>query len=304
MPAPDFEVLIAGAGPAGLSGALLLGRCRRRVLLCGVSGQRNRSSRAIHGLLGSDGTSPHAYLEAAHNELLRYPTVEARHTNVTGIEALGAGFSFKCCNGTCGTASKILLATGIVDELPSIPSIEMFYGTSVHHCLYCDGFEHHGHRVAAYGRGDKAAALALMMKHWIPDVVCCSDGVVPCDRLFTKLQKHEIPLRAEPIVGVQGYAGRLEEILFAEGTSLRCDAMFFATGSHQGSDLAERLGCRRDEKGGVITDPATEETSVPGVYVAGDVSRDVLLVAIAVAEGAKSAVAINKAFLRIDGLCE
>jgi thioredoxin reductase len=80
--------------------------------------------------------------------------------------------------------------------------------------------------------------------------------------------------------------------------------LFFSTGCHQASDLSKSLGCKRNDKGGVVIDPATEESSVPGVHVAGDVSRDVLLVAIAIAEGAQAAVAINKAFLRRDGFCE
>jgi thioredoxin reductase len=96
----------------------------------------------------------------------------------------------------------------------------------------------------------------------------------------------------------------LTKIKFKSGPDLERAGLFFSTGCHQASDLSQRLGCKRDEKGGVVTDPATEETSVPGVYVAGDVSRDVLLVSIAIAEGAKAAVAINKALLRRDGFCD
>ena len=105
-------------------------------------------------------------------------------------------------------------------------------------------------------------------------------------------------------MSLEGTAGILTRIKFKSGPDLDRAGLFFSTGCHQASDLSQRLGCKRDEKGGVVTDPATEETSVPGVYVAGDVSRDVLLVAIAIAEGAKAAVAINKAFLRRDGFCE
>ena len=106
------------------------------------------------------------------------------------------------------------------------------------------------------------------------------------------------------IRALQGVGGELTTIRFESGPDLDRAGLFFSTGCHQASDLAQRLGCRRDEKGGVVTDATTEETSVPGVYVAGDVSRDVLLVAVAVGEGAKAGVAINKAFLRRDGLCD
>jgi thioredoxin reductase len=227
-----------------------------------------------------------------------------KKTRVTGITPIGAGFQFSCADGTSGAASKILLATGIVDELPELPGIETFYGTSVHHCLYCDGFEYLGKPTAAYGKGDKGAELALMMKHWISDVVACSDGTEISSDVARKLKDHGIPLRSEPIMFLEGLEGVLTSIRFKNGPELACAGLFFSTGCHQASDLSRRLGCTRDEKGGIVTDPKTEETSVRGVYVAGDVSRDVLLVAVAIGEGAKAAVAINKACLRRDGFCD
>jgi thioredoxin reductase len=300
----DVDVLVAGGGPAGLSAALVLGRCRRSVLLCDNARQRNRLSHAIHGLLGHDGRSPSAFLEAAQSELGRYPSIRRCSTNVTAVSRSGIEFAFEYENGRRGTAKKILLATGLVDERPEIARIDEFYGVSVHHCLYCDGFEYKDRPVAAYGKGDKGADLAIMMKHWISDVVLCTDGDEVSARAADRLAAHNIPVRTDPIASLEGESRHLKRITFVRGPFLDRVAIFFATGCHQASDLSQRLGCKRDEKGGVITDPATEETSVPGVYVAGDVSRDVLLVAIAIAEGAKAAVAINKAFLRSEGLCE
>jgi thioredoxin reductase len=227
-----------------------------------------------------------------------------KKARVTGITPIGPEFQFSCDDGTSGTASKILLATGIVDEIPELPGIEALYGISVHHCLYCDGFEYLGKAVAAYGRGDKGAELAVMMKHWMSDVIVCSDGTEISAGMSRKLKDHGIPLRNEAIMSLQGSQGLLTNISFRSGPDLACAGLFFSTGCHQASSLSQRLGCKRDEKGGVLMDPKTEETSVPGIYVAGDVSRDVLLVAVAIGEGAKAAVAINKAFLRRDGLCD
>jgi thioredoxin reductase len=174
----------------------------------------------------------------------------------------------------------------------------------VHHCLYCDGFEYAGKPVAAYGKGDKGAELAIMMKHWMPDVVACSDGTEVSAKTISKLEKYKIPLRSEPIRSLEGADGELARIVFESGPELPRSGLFFSTGCHQASDLSKILGCKRNDKGGVVIDPATEETSVSGVYVAGDVSRDVLLVAVAIAEGAQAAVAINKAFPLRDGFCE
>jgi thioredoxin reductase len=300
----QVEVLIAGGGPAGLSAALILGRCQRNVLLCDDNRQRNRASHAIHGLLGREGLAPSAFINEARRDLDRYKSVEMKETRVTEITPVEVGFQFRCADGTAGTASKILLATGIRDELPELPDIEAFYGISIHHCLYCDGFEYIGKPVAAYGKGDKGAELAIMMKHWMADIIACSDGTEVSTDVARKLRDHRIPLRIEPIVALQGAEGFLTKIRFKSGPDLERASLFFSTGCHQASDFSQRLGCKRDNKGGVVTDPATEETSVPGVYVAGDVSRDVLLVAVAIGEGAKSAVAINKALLRRDGFCD
>jgi thioredoxin reductase len=227
-----------------------------------------------------------------------------RGTRVTDITPVGDGFEYVCADGTNGSASKVLLATGLVDELPELAGIEPLYGVSVHHCLYCDGFEYAGMPVAAFGKGDKGGELAIMMKHWISDVVACNDGTEVSAQTMRKLKEHNIPLRSEPIQSLEGSDGKLTKIVFASGPELARAGLFFSTGCHQASDLSKRLGCKRGPKGGVVTDPDTEETSVPGVYVAGDVSRDVLLVAVAIAEGAQAAVAINKAFLRRDGFCD
>ena len=235
-----FEVLVVGGGPAGLSAALILGRCHRKVLLCDEGRQRNLSSHAIHGLLGREGRSPSDFLDEALEELSRYKSVSVRGTGVTDIIPAGDNFEFICGDGTTGTASKILLATGLVDELPELTGIEALYGVSVHHCLYCDGFEYAGRPVAAYGKGDKGVDLAIMMKHWMQDVVACSDGTEVSPPAAQKLQAHNIPLRSEPIKSLEGANGELTKIVFQSGPDLPRAGLFFSTGCHQASELSKK----------------------------------------------------------------
>ena len=140
-----------------------------------------------------------------------------------------------------------------------------------------------------------------MMKHWISDLVACSDGT---RRQCASLRNTTFRCAPSPIKSLEGADGELTKIVFESGPDLPRAGLFFSTGCHQASDLSGGLGCKRNAKGGVVIDPVTEESSVPGVHVAGDVSRDVLLVAVAIAEGAQAAVAINKAFLRRDGFCD
>lgn len=300
----NVDVLIVGGGPAGLSAAQVLGRCHRSVLLCDEGKQRNLRSQAIHGLLGHEGISPSDFLARARSELARYPTIRLRRTRVINVGPTEEGFQFRCEDGQEGTASKLLIASGIVDQLPAIDGIEPLYGSSVHHCIYCDGFEYRGKAVATYGKGDKGAELGIVMQHWVSDVVVCSDGTEISAALRSKLEERGIGIRMGTIARLRGERGQLSQIEFANGPPIVRDALFFATGCKQASDLADHLGCARDKKGGVISCEGTEESSVPAVYIAGDASRDVLMVSVAIAEGAKAAVTINKALLKRDGFCD
>jgi thioredoxin reductase len=189
-----------------------------------------------------------------------------------------------------------------VDEVPELPGIERFYGRSVHHCPYCDAFEHRDEALAVYGRGEKGVGLAVMMGLWSPDVMLFTDGDDPEARSAQdRLDAHGIVLEQAPVAALDGDDdGRLRTVVLRDDRRIARDAMFFATGRHQRSPLPELLGCRLDQ-GAVATDRPMEETSVPGVYVAGDASKDLLLIVVAAAEGAKAAFAINRSLCHDEG---
>jgi thioredoxin reductase len=300
MSEPQFDVIIVGAGPAGLSAALVLGRCRRRVLVCDSGRPRNAASHGLHGFLTRDGIEPSEFLHIARDQLRQYETVELRDAEVIEARRLKNTFEITLNDGERLTSRRLLLATGIVDELPQIEGLPAFYGTSVFHCPYCDGWEMRDQPLAIYGRGENGAGLALELLLWSRNLVLCTDGPGDLDdKDINRLKKHNISIREHKITRLEGTEGVLERLVFANGESLAVRAMFFSTDQKQASDLAMKLGCELTDQGCVDTGDY-ETTEVKGLYVAGDASRLVQFVIVAASEGAQAAVAINKELLRED----
>jgi thioredoxin reductase len=289
-----------GGGPAGLSAALMLGRCRRRVLVCDLGAPRNWWSREVHGFLTRDGTPPAELLGLARDELRRYETVELRHADVVDAVRNADGFALRCADGTRLQSRKLLLATGVVDELPEIEGLAPLYGLSVHHCPYCDAWEWRDQPIAVYGRGEAGAGLALALTVWTDDLALCTDGPgeLP-EHMWEQLDAVGVVLHEERVLRLQGSDGRLERVVFADGSGVACRALFLATGHHQRSDLPRRLGCAFTDSGAVNTGKC-ESTNVPGLYVCGDASREAQFVVVAAAEGAEAGMAVNQALLRED----
>jgi thioredoxin reductase len=293
---PAYDVIVVGGGPAGLSAALMLGRCRRQVLVCDRGEPRNARSAALHGYLTRDGVSPAKFRATACDELVPYG-VEFRSVGVKGARRERGGFSVALADGRRERSRFLLLATGVRDQLPALPGVAECYGRSVFHCPYCDGWECRDKRLAVFGRN--AFPLALSLTTWSRHVVLCTHGRQPDRATRRRLAANGIGVRRSPVARLIHVAGRVTAIDFADGDALPCDAMFFGTGQHPQDSLAERLGCAFNRKGTVNTGTLCD-TNVPGVFVAGDASRDAQFVVVAAAEGIKAAVAINQALQRVE----
>jgi thioredoxin reductase len=291
-----FDVIVVGGGPAGLSAALMLGRCRRRVLLCDDGKPRNAQSRALHGYLSRDGISPADLNALGRAELQKYG-VEVRNQRVSAARRQNEGFEVSLPDGRLERSRFLLIATGVVDELPDLPGLRDCYGRSVFHCPYCDGWERREQRIAVLGARKGGVQLALSMKTWSDRVVLLTNGTRLDSKGRARLARNNIEVIAAPIARCAHADGLLTAIEFASREPVQCEALFFTTGQHPRCDLASTLGCAFNKKGTVETG-ILSETNVPGVFVAGDASHDAQFVVVAAAEGAKAALAINKALQR------
>jgi thioredoxin reductase len=291
-----WDVVILGAGPAGLSAALLLGRCCRRVLVCDAGTPRNARSLAIHGFLSRDGVDPWLLRRVGREELGRYG-VAWRNSPATDARSCDGHFELELASGETVAGRRLLLATGVKDEIPPHPGFEECFGRTVHHCPYCDGWEARGQRLALYARGRRGYAPALALLDWSRDVVLCTDGPAWLTRSERpQLDAHGVRVRTERIERLDHHDdGRVERIVFARGDPEPCTRVFVSAPQAPQSHLAVKLGCRFNRKGAVVTG-RHEESGVPGLYVAGDASHDVQLAIVAAAEGAKAALAINTSF--------
>ena len=297
----SYDVVIVGAGPAGLSAALILGRCRRSVLLCDSGKPRNAASRALHGYLTRDGIDPHDFRSIGRTELERYETVELKEIAVTDARCDERGrFTVTLGDGSAVCSRKLLVATGVCDNLPAIDGIEEMYGRSVFHCPYCDGWELRDQPIAIYGKEHRGVGLSLELTAWSRDLILCTDGpggISDEDR--ARLARNRIGIREERVIALEGRDGILGRIRFDNGEPLARRALFFSAGQFQRSELAIRLGCEVNDKGTVRTGKY-ESTHLAGLYVAGDASRAVQWVIVAAAEGAEAAFAINTDLTRED----
>jgi thioredoxin reductase len=300
------HVIIVGAGPAGLNAALVLGRCRRKVLLFDDGKPRNAVSRALHGFLSRDGIHPAELRRIARTQLEPYESVTLLEATVVEAARTGYGFEVQTSAGDTFHGRKLLLAAGVVDELPKIAGFDDLYGVAAFHCPYCDGWEVRDRPLAVYGKGDrKGGGLALEMTLWSKDVVLCTDGPSGLSQEYRRrLMNHNVLIREERIILLQpGSPSGTEaslDIVFEHGPMLSSRVLFFNTGRRQATDLARRLGSETYETDGCKMNGQFEAAGVHGLYVAGDASRDVLQVIVAAAEGVQAAIAINTALLGED----
>jgi thioredoxin reductase len=261
----DYDVVVVGGGAAGLSAALVLARARRTVAVVDAGAPRNAPAAHMHGFLSRDGSSPRELLAAGRAEVAGYGGSLLQDT----VVGLAPGFHVRLAGGSALRARRIVVATGLRDELPDIPGVRERWGRDLLHCPYCHGYEVRDQPLGVLGGTPEAVQHALLVRQWSPDVILFphSDAVGPAQRE---------PLTARGIGVVEGAVtrlvvddDRLQGVELAEGSVIPRTAVFVRPRFVPNADLLAGLGCAVDQYGWVVHDPVGR-TTVAGVWVAGN----------------------------------
>ncbi|MBF0305184.1 MAG: NAD(P)/FAD-dependent oxidoreductase [Alphaproteobacteria bacterium] len=297
----ECDALIIGAGPAGLTAGVYLGRYRRRVIVADGGPGRASLIPLSHNMAGfPDGLSGPDLLARMRAHSLRYGA-EIVPGVVTGLERDGAGFA-ATLDGRPIRARGVIMATGVADIEPALPDlVDAIARGLIRHCPVCDGYEVIGQRVAVIGFGASALREALFLRTWSDDVTLLTLGQ-PASLTAEEalaLAKGGVAVVVEPVIRVMIVEGRLTAVVTASGVPLAFDTLYSALGARSRSDLALSLGCEADEAGILRTDQRGE-TCVPGLFAAGDVSSGLNQVAVATGQAAIAATAIHRRLLGFD----
>ena len=298
----EYDVVVAGGGAAGLSAALVLTRARRRVVVVDAGQPRNAPAAHMQGFLGSDGLPPSELLAAGRSEVTGYggDLVSGTVARITPCAQRGAHarrrFEVVLEDGATLCTRRVLVTTGLRDEVPDVPGVRERWGRDLLHCPYCHGYEVRDQPLGVLGDAadpvDQAIAHAHLVRQWSAEVVLFTNGAA-----LTVAQREQLVARAigvveEPVVRLVVENDRLAGVELDSGTVVPRAAVFVRPRFVPNDGLLVGLGCTRHDSGWVATD-ATGRTSVPGVWAAGNAVNPRAQVVTAAGEGSAAAIAIN-----------
>lgn len=295
----DVDVVVIGAGPAGLAAALNLARQQRTVRLLDSNRPRHAATLQSHGFLTRDGVSPLELRTLGREEVLRYPTVEYERTTVRQIVAVDDGFAVQAeQQGNRAEsetrAAAVLIATGLSETLPVSHQVRPWYGTSLHSCMDCDGYDKRGQALALIGETPDLVDRAMVIRRHTDDLAVFTNGSDAVSQAGeARLVEHGVALVRTPIAAIEGDRDGMRAIVLEDGErSLRAGG-FVRPWWHPQLDFADALGLETDAEGLVAVDRA-QRSSLEGVYAAGDITPGFRQLAVAAGAGTIAASVINR----------
>ncbi|MER0449733.1 NAD(P)/FAD-dependent oxidoreductase [Streptomyces sp. Edi4] len=294
------DVVVIGGGAAGLSGALTLGRARRSVLVIDAGEPRNAPAHGVHTYLGREGVAPGELLATGRAEVLGYGGQFLSGT-ATGAERDGDGFRVRLADGQEVRARRLLVTTGLVDELPDVPGLAGLWGSDVLHCPYCHGWEVRDRAIGVLGTGPLAVHQALLWRQWSEDVTLFLHTMDdPDDQQYEELAARGVRVVVGEVTALETREGRLHGVRLASGTLMSRQVLAVATKLVARAGVLGSLGLEPADLemagaviGSHIPADVTGATEVPGVWVAGNVASPLDQVVVAAAAGVRAGAAIN-----------
>jgi thioredoxin reductase len=294
-----YDVVVIGGGAAGLSGALALARARRSVLVVDSGEPRNAPAGHVHNYLAREGTPPAELLATGRDEVTRYGG-EIVTGRVQAAARDGAGFSVTLADGGTVRARRLLVTTGLVDELPDLPGLAERWGRDVLHCPYCHGWEVRDRRIGVLATGPMATHQAELWRQWSPRVTLLVHSVRPDAEQAERLAARGITIVDGPVAGLEVAGDKLTGVRLASGEVVALDALVVAPRFTARAEVLASLGLRPVDVemgghviGSQVPAEATGATAVPGVWVAGNVADVRAQVILAAAAGLTAGAAIN-----------
>ncbi|MCP1644930.1 thioredoxin reductase [Pseudomonas citronellolis] len=291
-----YDVIIVGGSYSGISAGLQLARARRKILVIDAGQRRNRFANHSHGFLGQDGRDPGTIASEARAQLLAYPTVEWLSQPAVQAKAGDGGFVVTIENGEQFATRRLILATGVVDELPEVPGLSERWGQRVFHCPYCHGYELHGGQIGVLAASPLAIHHALMLPDWGPTILFLNEVFEPDADQLANLTRRGVTVVAEPVLSV---GGEQADVTLASGRVIKLAGLFTQPRTRMGSPLAAQLGCELEAgpTGDFIKVNAMRETNMSGVFACGDAAIGAGNVAIAVGDGARTGCAAHQSLM-------
>jgi thioredoxin reductase len=295
------DVIIIGAGVAGLSPALILGRARRDVLVLEAGPPRNAPAAASHGFLTRDNESPLELLRLAKRDLESYPNVRVREGEAMSAAATDEGFVVELQGGETDRSRKLVLAYGMVDELPGIPGLRELWGSHVHHCPFCHGWELRDEPIGILGASLLEMRVPLL-RGWSTNITVLTGGETISDDVGSQLQAFDVAVCEAPIERLAPVESPASKLLveFDGAPPVELAGIYVVPQQRLRTAIAEQLGCDHVEVGPtntrvIVTDDRVGETTIPGVYAAGDITTGQHALPLAVASGARVAYGLAHA---------